>query len=176
LHIFDLQYLENKCLKKLVKIVTRDFNLNKMPSTVIVTADRSMCNVPVHRSLNLDHWKSQMRTIFVLIVIDTLPFQNLTDQEFTNLRNTVNSTLFVLKTLDIQSTSDYVQHRKVDKSLQNKKYRPFLPLQVNIICSLPHNISKLKELLNEIPFNPKIIAISETWLESSRLSSVQLPE
>jgi len=50
----------------------------------------------------------------------------------------------------------------------------FTILHANI-RSLRKNIGKLEELISQMPINPDIIAVSETWLNTLRLAHKQLP-
>ena len=57
--------------------------------------------------------------------------------------------------------------------MQQVDNNEFTVLHVNI-RSLIKNLDKLKELINAMKMTPDIIAISETWLEPSKLDKICL--
>src|SRR6185437_7006066 len=78
-----------------------------------------------------------------------------------------------VETVELQSSSELTTNQTAN-FFSKLGHSDFSILHANI-RSLTKNLDKLKDLLNICDFEPKAIAISETWLSGDKHKIVQLP-
>ena len=107
-------------------------------------------------------------------VQNTLPFQLQSDKEFHDLFSFKSETVQTLQHFLKSSPSEILSlYKRASDSMQQDDDNEIAVLHVNI-RSLIKNLDKLKELINAIEMTSDIIAISETWLEPSKLDKICL--
>ena len=78
----------------------------------------------------------------------------------------------VLNSPDVHNTSKYVKAHKIYKSFY--KANSISVIHINI-QSLTKKVYKLEELLHKMQVQPDFIAVTEIWLNPSRIRTVTLP-